>query len=93
MNNIIDYYYGLEPNELIFKDEKYFFNFGDKSYVLEKVNRPIADIEALYNLNKVMIERNILVHKIILNKENNVISYIDNKSYILMEIFINKKLE
>ena len=37
-----------------------------------------------------MIERNILVHKIILNKENNVISYIDNKPYILMEIFINK---
>ena len=66
MNNIIDYYYNMVPNELIFKDEKYFFDYEDKSYVLEKIDRPITDIEALYNLNKVMIERNILVHKIML---------------------------
>lgn len=91
MNNIIDYYYGLESNELVFKNEKYFFEYENKSYALEKVNRPITDIEALYNLNKVMLERNILVHKIVLNKENNVITYIDNKPYILMEIFINKE--
>lgn len=90
MNNIIDYYYNLEPNEIIFKDDKYFFDYENNSYVLEKVTRPITDIEALYNLNKVMLERNILVHKIVLNKENNVITYIDNKPYILMEIFINK---
>ena len=90
MNNIIDYYYGFQPIELVFKDDKYFFNFKNKYYVLEKVNRPISDIGALYNLNKVMLERNILVHKIILNKENNAISYIDNKPYILMELFINK---
>lgn len=90
MNNTIDYYYSLQPDELIFRNEKYFFDCENKSYVLEKVSRPITDIEALYNLNKVMIERNILVHKIILNKENSVISYIDNKPYILMEIFINK---
>lgn len=90
MNNVLDYYYNLHPNELILKDGKYFFEYLDRNYVFEPFIRPITDIDALYNINKQMIERNILVHKIIPNIENKVLTFVNNLSYVLMEIFINK---
>lgn len=90
MNNIIDYYYNLHPSQLIYKDGKYSFEYLNKNYTFEKVARPISDIEALYNVNKKMLERNILVHKIIPNIQNNIVTFVDGYSYILMEVFINK---
>lgn len=90
MKNILGYYYGLHPEEVSYKDNKYFFEYRDRKYVFEPFERPLGDIECLYKINKQMIERNILVHEIIPNNENNVITYVNNVGYILMEIYINK---
>ncbi len=90
MKNILGYYYGLHPEEISYKDNKYFFEYRDRKYVFEPFERPLGDIECLYKINKQMIERNILVHEIIPNNENNVITYVNNVGYILMEIYINK---
>lgn len=90
MKNILGYYYGLHPKEISYKDNKYFFEYRDRKYVFEPFERPLGDIECLYKINKQMIERNILVHEIIPNNENNVITYVNNVGYILMEIYINK---
>ena len=90
MKNILGYYYGLHPEEISYKDNKYFFEYRDRKYVFEPFERPLGDIECLYKINKQMIERDILVHEIIPNNENNVITYVNNVGYILMEIYINK---
>lgn len=90
MKNILGYYYGLHPEEISYKDNKYLFEYRDRKYVFEPFERPLGDIECLYKINKQMIERNILVHEIIPNNENNVITYVNNVGYILMEIYINK---
>lgn len=89
MKNILNYYYGLYPDEILYKDEKYFFEVDNSKYVLETVDRPLSDIDALYKINKEMLDNNILVHEIILNKENKIITYINNLPYVLMELFIN----
>ena len=54
------------------------------------VERPLSDIESLYQINKEMIKQNLLVHEIKLNNENKILTYINNIPYVLMEIFVNK---
>lgn len=89
MNNILAYYYGFHPEEISHKDDKYFFEYLGNNYVLEIFKRPLEDVDCLYKINREMIKRNLLVHEIILNKENKILTYINNTPYVLMEIFIN----
>lgn len=91
MNNIIAYYYSLHPKEISHINDKYFFEYNDCNYVFMIYDRPLSDLSAIFKINKEMINRNILVHEIILNNEKEVLTYVSNKPYILMEIFINKE--
>lgn len=90
MKNILNYYYGLHPEEVSYKDNKYYFYYLDNEYVFEEYNRPLSDIDCLYKINRQMIDKNILVHEIILNNENKLITYVNNVPFILMEIYVNK---
>ncbi len=91
MKNILSYYYNLHPEEISYKDNKYTFNYLDNKYVFEPVYRPLNDIYSLYEINRKMISKNILVHEIILNNEKNIITYVKEVPYILLEVFINPK--
>lgn len=90
MKNILAYYYGFHTDEISHKENKYFFEYSGNKYVFEPFNRPLSDIDCLYKINREMIKRNLLVHEIILNKENKILTYVNNIPYILIEIFINK---
>ena len=50
MKNILGYYYGLHPEEISYKDNKYFFEYRDRKYVFEPFERPLGDIECLYKI-------------------------------------------
>ena len=78
MKNILAYYYSIHPSEISHKDDKYFFEYFDNEYVFEPFRRPMSDVECLYNINKEMLKRNLLVHEIILNNENKVLTYVNN---------------
>ncbi len=90
MKNILAYYYGLHPDEISHLDDKYFFTYMDKNYVFQIFSRPLSDVDSLYKINRQMIERNILVHEIIINNENKILTYVNNISYVLMQIYVNK---
>lgn len=89
MKNILSYYYNLHPEQISYKNNKYFFEYLSFKYVFEPLIRPITDIRALYKINKEMIARDILVHEIITNNENTIITYVNNIPYILMELYVN----
>lgn len=91
MKNILGYYYSLHPSEIYHKDDKYFFEYLDNNYVLEPFKRPLNDVDALYNVNTQMKKKDLLIHEIIINNENKILTYINNVPYILLEIFINPK--
>ena len=91
MKNIIAYYYSLYPDEIVKQGNSYFFSYFDSDYVFEPFNRPLSDAQCLFEINKQMISRNILVHEIILNNDQKILTYVNNAPYVLMEIFINKK--
>ena len=81
MQNTLSYYYNLYPSIIEEKELNYYFKYNDISYAFKLYERPETDIDALYNLNKKMI----LSDKIISNKDNNVITEVNNKKYVLLE--------
>lgn len=89
MKNMFLYYYHIYPDTLYIKDDNYFLKYKNNNYMFALFNRPESDALALYNLNSKILKRDVLVHKIIMNSNGNVLSYIDNKPYVLLEIFIN----
>ncbi len=90
MKNQIAFYYSLHPKEIAHLNDKYFFEYLGNNYALEPFGRPVSEADSLYKVNRQMISRNLLVHEIILNNEKNVITYINNIPYVLMEIYVNK---
>lgn len=90
MQNILAFYYSLHPTEVSHVDDKYFFEYLGSNYVFEPFNRPLTEVDSLYKVNRQMISRNLLVHEIIVNNENNVLTYVNNIPYVLMEIYVNK---
>ena len=52
MKNILNYYYNIYPLDILYKDNKYFFEYNNNKYVFEKITRPISDINSLYKSYK-----------------------------------------
>lgn len=86
MKNALNYYYGIYIENIIKNNGEYYFYFNNKEYHLVLYNRPLDDIKSLYELNMEMISKNILVHKIIKNLKNEIITNINDKKYILIEL-------
>ena len=86
LKNAINYYYNIYIQNLIKKENDFYFYLNNEEYHLIIFNRPYEDINSLYKLNIEMIKRNILVHKIILNKNNEVITLINDRPYILIKL-------
>lgn len=86
MKNTINYYYNIRIENLVKTKEDYYFFFNNQEYHFIKYNRPIEDIEALYRLNQEMLNRRILVHQIILNKDSTPITIDNNIPYILIKL-------
>ena len=93
MNNIINYYYSMYPTNILETNSIYFFNYEGKKYLLTICNRPKEDIESLYKLNNIMLEKKLLVSEIITNNEKQAITFINNKPYVLLKICININAE
>ena len=88
MKNVLNYYYNLNIENIHQKNKNYYFKVNNLQYMLlECVNEEINDI---YSLN-VYLTKNYPFYKIILNKENKVITIINETNYILLEINNNIK--
>lgn len=91
MKNAINYYYNIYINDLVKSNDDYHFYFDSNEYRLIIFNRPYDDIKPIYNLNIEMLKRGISVHSIILNKQNQIITMINNKPYILLKLSNNNR--
>ena len=80
MINTIKYYYNIKASDIKqINDDYYFDNYLLRMYYKE------LDIQ-LYNA---LINNNYYLHQIIYNRNNEYITYIDNKPYILFKILRN----
>ncbi len=91
MKNTILYYYGLEPFNIHQKGKNYYFYLDHEKYYFLPFYRPIDEAKAIYSLNQEMLERDLLVHEIILNKYGDVISMNNGIAFFLVKLSICEK--
>ena len=92
MKNNIMYYYNLRIDNITQNNNNYYFTINNDNYCFTIYTRDIKESNEIYKLNKYMLSSNILVHEIIPNKDNYVVTIINNIPYILYKKYINKKL-
>ena len=86
MNNAILFYYNLKPDKIINNNSYYYFYINNVMYHLITYYKNIDDAESIYKINNYMLSLGLPVHKIIMNKDSKIITYIDNVPYILYQI-------
>lgn len=90
MKNNIMYYYNIRIDNITQNNNNYYFTINNDNYCFTIYTRDIKESNEIYKLNKYMLSSNILVHEIIPNKDNYVVTIINNIPYILYKIYINK---
>ena len=86
MKNTLNYYYNLRIDKLIKNSNNYYFYINDSEYHLIKWERPMEDANLIFKLNVKLLSRGVMVHQMILNKDKQVITLINNEAYILLKI-------
>ena len=93
MKNVINYYYNLYPENIFQNKEEYYFFVNNIRYSLIKYLEDINDINKIYNMHLDILNKNMYVHPIILNKDNKPLTIINNEPYILMQtIYYGEKV-
>lgn len=77
MRNAIKYYYNIEVEEIKFIDGYYYFD----NYVLLEYYKPLD-----LNIYQFCKDSKIYVHEIVSNLENQYVTFIDDKPYILLKM-------
>lgn len=85
MKNILNYYYQIiiDDNKI---DNNGYFVYNNHCFCLYEFRRNTSEIDSLLLLNKIMISKKININRIIINSFNQVVTYHDNKNYVLIEI-------
>ncbi len=89
MKDIIYHYYNLKINTITKNNNNYYFYYNDNLYYLYLYNNNLNIINNIYKLSLSIIPN--ITHNIIINKDNSIITTIDNKPYILLKINTNIK--
>ena len=86
MKNAINYYYNLPVDEVHFSAQQYYFKIENQLYILMTYYRPFDEIDAIVALDFEIIKYNSNFHQIILNKDRQAITIIENIPYVLLKI-------
>lgn len=90
MKNFIIYFYNIIPTTIKFGKNGYTFSDGNSNYYLKENTRTREELNELYDLSYYARSFGLQFHKIIPNIYGDILTYISNKEYILLEILINE---
>jgi len=90
MNNIINYYYGINVFDIYKYMDKYVFNYNGIKYYFVKYDRARNDIKGILDVCEELKKRNILTNDLVCNKFNNYITPYKNELYVLIRQNIKK---
>lgn len=82
MKNLINYYYNLIITEFRKIDNYFNFIIDSTKYVFMPFE---GDINSFYKLYLTLNQNNKYCHEIIINKDNSIITFYENKPYILLK--------
>lgn len=87
MKNIINYYYGLNPENIHQRDKKATFFIGSEYYVFLPFNRPLEELDNIYQISLELLSYGIFCHQIVPNINKNILTLIDNNPYVLLKVY------
>lgn len=93
MKNVLIYYYNLYPENIHQQNNKYYFTYNLSNFILKPYEQTNQDLIDIYNMNIYLINQNIPIHQIIINKERKITTNINNKEYILLKLANKQKRE
>lgn len=89
MKNTINYYYNLNPNKINQIFHYYYFYVDNELYYFTIYTKNPKDIRAIYDFNQALIRKNVLVHEILNNRNNTILTYVNQVPYILIKVMVN----
>lgn len=84
MKNVINYYYNMYPNQINQTKDYYYFELDGAVFLLFKCPYSAEEIGKIYELDLNLLANHLYVHQIIPNREGQLITKINNESYILL---------
>lgn len=84
MKNVINYYYNFNIDNLRMIGGHYYFVYQNRKFIFQEIKDTQFDYEAIFELNQILVRHHNLFYKIIVNKNNQIITQYANKQYILM---------
>lgn len=88
MKNLINYFYNLNIDNIYNKDNIYYFYYNDELYHFYIYTTNVKNIDFVKDIND-SLKNDTLVHEIIVNKDNSILTYYNNIPYILCRVNIN----
>lgn len=88
MKNLINYFYNLNIDDIYNKDNIYYFYYNDELYHFYIYTNNVKNVDFVKDIND-SLKNDTLVHEIIVNKDNSILTYYNNIPYILCRININ----
>ena len=90
MKNAIFYYYNLNPITLIKRNQRFEFQIGQTQYIFLPCSFPLEQLFSLYQLTLKLHQHHIPVHQIILNKDRQLVTFMNQIPYILLQVYVSK---
>lgn len=87
MKNALIYYYNLNPVNIHKKENMYKFIYDNNYYTLFDITDNLKNLMEIYNLSIELNKRGIYTHQIILNNQNKIETYINDKMYVLLKSY------
>lgn len=84
MKNALNYYYSLYPDNIHQTEKGYYFIINKTRYFLTKYQGDPKNIQKIYEMHMHLLNMRFYVHPIVLNNQNQILTYINNEPYILM---------
>ena len=84
MKNAINFFYGINVDNLTRNNDDYCFFYKNKTFIFHRVGDMTIDYNAIYKLNQLLKKQNFPIFDIILNKDNQIITNVQLDKYILM---------
>lgn len=89
MKNVLAYYYNINPLNIYQNGKVYRFEYQNNNYYFIDITDNKKNINDVYNISIELKKNGIYCHEIVLNSDNSVITYLNNKIFILLKVSIN----
>ena len=86
VKNAINYFYNIAIDDIHQNSKMFYFDYAGFRYALLSYDKDPELVNNIYNLHLEILKQGLYIHQIILNKDGQIITFINGLPYILMRL-------